>query len=75
VADFRSAPRDVRFAAAVAEYGLLLRHSKFAGQASFEHVIATAADALGPDLLGYRTDFVDLARKASVLSGARISRR
>ncbi|MFM2126233.1 MAG: hypothetical protein RL328_2684 [Acidobacteriota bacterium] len=75
VADFRSAPRDVRFAAAVAEYGLLLRHSKFAGQASFEHVIATAADALGPDLQGYRTDFVDLARKASVLSGARISRR
>ena len=73
--DFRQAPRDVRFAAAVAEYGLLLRHSKFAGQASYDHVIATASDAVGADLQGHRTDFVDLARKASVLSGARISRR
>jgi Ca-activated chloride channel family protein len=65
----------VRFAAAVAEYGLLLRHSKFAGSASFDHVIATANDTLGQDLDGYRADFVDLARRASNLSGAVVSRR
>jgi Ca-activated chloride channel family protein len=69
--ELRNASRDVRFAAAVAEYGLLLRHSKFAGQASFAHVLSTATDALGPDLLGHRTDFLDLVRRASQLSGER----
>jgi Ca-activated chloride channel family protein len=69
VFEFRNAPRDVRFAAAVAEYGLLLRHSKFAANASFRHVIETAGNALGADLNGRRTDFLDLARKAARLSG------
>jgi Ca-activated chloride channel family protein len=74
--ELRSASRDVRFAAAVAEYGLLLRHSKFAGQASFPHVLALATDALGPDLQGHRTDFLDLVRRATALSGGeRYSRR
>ncbi|MEO5925180.1 MAG: von Willebrand factor type A domain-containing protein [Bryobacteraceae bacterium] len=73
--ELRSASRDVRFAAAVAEYGLLLRRSKFAGDASFEHVLATATDAVGPDLAGYRTDFLDLVRRASALSGEHYSRR
>jgi Ca-activated chloride channel family protein len=73
--EFDKAPRDVRFAAAVAEYGMLLRHSKFAGNASFSHVIATANDSLGQDLDGYRADFLDLARRAANLSGAVISRR
>jgi Ca-activated chloride channel family protein len=75
VADFRAVPRDVRFAAAVTEYGLLLRHSKFLGDASFEHVIATANDSLGPDLAGYRADFLDLARRAAYLSDSHVSRR
>lgn len=66
--ELRSASRDVRFAAAVAEYGLLLRHSKFAGQASMAHVLATASEALGPDLAGHRTDFLDLVRRADALS-------
>ncbi len=62
-------------AAAVAEYGLLLRHSKFASDASFDHVLATATDAVGPDLAGYRTDFLDLVRKAAALSDRRYSSR
>jgi Ca-activated chloride channel family protein len=73
--DLRSAPRDVRFAAAVAEYGLLLRHSQFAGNASYQHVLATASDAVGPDLAGHRTDFLDLVRRAAVLAGEHPNRR
>jgi Ca-activated chloride channel family protein len=74
-AELRNVSRDVRFAAAVAEYGLLLRHSKFAGNASYDHVLATATDAVGPDLSGYRTDFLDLVRKAAAMSDGRYSRR
>jgi len=72
VADFHSAPRDVRFAAAVAEYGLLLRHSKFAGNASYDHALETASNALGSDLNGNRTEFLDLVRKAARLSGSHL---
>ncbi|MEO8099937.1 MAG: von Willebrand factor type A domain-containing protein [Acidobacteriota bacterium] len=75
VQDFRSASRDVRFAAAVAEYGMLLRHSKFATNASFDDVMNTASQAIGSDLNGYRTDFLDLVRKAGSLSGITFSRR
>jgi Ca-activated chloride channel homolog len=68
---FESAPRETRFAIAVAEYGLLLRHSKFAGGASFSHTLKTASDAVGSDLAGHRTDFLDLVRRAAALSGER----
>jgi Ca-activated chloride channel family protein len=75
VAELRSVPRDVRFAAAVAEYGLLLRHSKFAEQASYSHVLATASESIGPDLAGHRTDFLDLVRRAAALNGEHHGRR
>lgn len=74
-AEVRSVARDVRFAAAVVEYGLLLRHSKFAGSASYQHVLTTASEAVGPDLAGHRTDFLDLVRRAAALSGEHYSRR
>jgi Ca-activated chloride channel family protein len=67
-ASFRDAPGDVRFAIAVAEFGMLLRESKFANNASFEHVLKTASDAMGPDLGGHRAEFLDLARRAGKLS-------
>lgn len=73
--EFRTVPRDVRFAAAVTEFGLLLRHSKFAGDANFDHVLTTANDTLGADLAGYRADFVDLVRRAASLSDTHVSRR
>jgi Ca-activated chloride channel family protein len=66
---FTQASADVRFSAAVAEYGMLLRHSKFKGNASFDHALRTAAAALGPDLEGHRTGFLDLVRTAARLSG------
>jgi Ca-activated chloride channel family protein len=66
--DFRAASPDTRFATAVAEYGMLLRQSKFLGSASYDHVLNTASGALGADLSGYRAEFLDLVRKARDLS-------
>ncbi len=61
-------PVDVRFAFAVAEYGLLLRASKFAAGASFDHVLRTARDAMGPNPDTHRTEFLVLVRHAEELS-------
>lgn len=57
-----------RFAAAVAEFGLLLRDSKFKKRSSFENVVRLAESARGKDADGYRTEFVYLAKKAAGLS-------
>jgi Ca-activated chloride channel family protein len=57
---FASAPPDFRFAAAVAEFGMLLRDSAFKGGANLGHVIETARSARGHDPQGYRSEFVQL---------------
>ena len=57
-----------RFATAVAEFGMLLRGSKFKGQASFAGLLQRARGAAGEDREGYRYDFVKLAQKAEILT-------
>ncbi|WP_309399232.1 YfbK domain-containing protein [Cerasicoccus maritimus] len=59
---------DFQFATAVAEFGLLLRKSEYAGEASWPAVIERARDALGANQGGHRSEFVELARKAQALS-------
>jgi len=58
---------DFQFVASVAEFGMLLRGSKFKGTASYEHVIQAATQSKGRDKSSYRTEFVDLVRKAQSL--------
>jgi Ca-activated chloride channel family protein len=58
---FEDASDDFRFAAAVAELGMLLRGSAFGGESSFEHVLETARKSAGDDEGGYRHEFVRLA--------------
>ncbi len=58
---------DFKFAASVAAYGMLLRDSKFKGQADWDWVVAAANESLGEDRNGYRSEFVKLARMASVM--------
>jgi len=53
-----------RFAAAVAEFGMLLRQSQFKSTASYKNVIALANSALLFDKEGYRKEFVKLAENA-----------
>ncbi|MCB0076474.1 MAG: VWA domain-containing protein [Anaerolineales bacterium] len=63
-----SASDDFRFAAAVAEFGMLLRDSEHKGTASFDHVLSMAEGAKGPDLAGYRAEFITLVQTARLLS-------
>lgn len=63
-----SAPADTRFAAAVAEYGILLRGSKFKGDANFGHALQVASRAVGEDAAGPRAEFLDLLKRASKLT-------
>ncbi len=59
--ELNNASEDMRFAAAVAEYGLLLRSSQFKQNSSFEQVISLAKAAKGKDEQGYRAEFIRLA--------------
>lgn len=56
-----------RFAAAVAEWGLLLRNSEFKGGAAYEQVIQLAQEAMDKDPEGYRAEFVRLVKLAQSL--------
>ena len=56
-----------RFAAAVAQFGMLLRNSKFKGNATFANAEKMAKKSLGPDLNGYRNELVDLIKLAGKL--------
>ena len=61
-----SAPRDVRFATAVAAFGQLLHGGRYTGEFGYEDVIALANDARGDDRFGYRSEFIRLVRMAQV---------
>jgi Ca-activated chloride channel homolog len=58
--------RDVQFSTAVAGFGQLLRGGTFTGPLSYEDIIRQAQAAKGDDPFGYRTEFVQLVRKAKV---------
>lgn len=65
---------DFRLAASIAEFGLLLRQSNFKGNASFEHIIASAKSARGDDEEGYRAEFIKLVKMAQLLSDKDLAR-
>ena len=56
--------RDLRFAAAVVGYGMLLRDSPHKGQATWGAVAEWAQEGLGADANGYRAEFLALIEKA-----------
>lgn len=64
---FQKASADFRFAAAVAEWGLLLRNSDFKGNANHEQIIEIAQKALSYDGEGYRAEFVRLVKLSQSL--------
>jgi len=57
-----------RFAASVAEFGMLLRNSEFKAAASFDNIIKMAKKAKGNDEEGYRSEFIRLAESAQLLA-------
>ena len=58
------APPDVRFSAAVAGFGQLLRGSAYTGKFGYDQVIELARGARGQDRFGYRSEFLQLVRLA-----------
>jgi len=68
---FSAASDDFRFASSVAGFGMLLRGSEFSGDASLTTIEAMAANAVSNDESGYRSEFVDLVRKAAGLLNSR----
>jgi Ca-activated chloride channel family protein len=71
--DIATASDNLRFAAAVAEMGMLLRDSKYKGDASYDEVRQLAQKSLGRDAEGYRADFLTMIAAASRLPKAEVA--
>jgi Ca-activated chloride channel family protein len=60
VNDMEDASENLRFAAAVSEFGMILRNSEFKGSSSLEEAARLAKSARGNDEEGYRSEFIRL---------------
>ena len=67
LAFFEDASENTRFAAAAAAYGLQLRDSEYKGNATWQDILKWASEAQQFDPNGYRTEFLDLIKKAESL--------
>lgn len=65
------AAENMKFAAAVAQWGMLLSDSEFKGSASFAAVLALARQSKGSDEGGLRAEFIRLVEMSQLLSGSR----
>ena len=72
---FSEASEDFRFAAAVANFGMLLRGSEYRGTSNFGMVRKIAQGSSKSDEFGYRATFAEMVRYASELSGEQGGRR
>ncbi len=59
---------DLQFAAAVAEFAMLLRNSKFKGTATHADVLSLARAMRGSDLEGYREEFLRMVETSRTLA-------
>lgn len=64
-----NASDNLKFASAVAQFGLILRDSRYKGSANFSNLTSLANSSLGNDLKGYRSDFISMIEKAKRLKG------
>ncbi len=60
--------QNLRFSAAVAGFGMLLRDSEFKGSLKYNNIIEMAKSAKGQDDNGYRAEFIKLVERAEVIS-------
>ncbi|MEM6468434.1 MAG: von Willebrand factor type A domain-containing protein [Planctomycetota bacterium] len=56
--------RDFKFAVAVAGFGMLLRNSEHLGQTTFDLIEKLAEQGADGDVSGYRSEFLEMIRKA-----------
>jgi len=64
---FSLASENCRFSSSVVEFGMLLRDSKFKGDANFKDVLTMARSSKGRDMEGYRAEFIRLVEMAELL--------
>ncbi|RFM28607.1 vWA domain-containing protein [Deminuibacter soli] len=69
---FDKAPENLRFAAAVAAFGMQLCDSKFRGTLDYNGILKIARNAVGNDTENYRSEFVQLVQKARSLPTASV---
>lgn len=67
-ASINQASENMRFAAAVAQFGMLLRNSAYKGSSNYKLVTTMAGNALGLDSQGYRKEFLALVKKAGMIN-------
>lgn len=65
---FADASENLRFSAAVAAFGMLLRESQFRGDVTCDAIVEMAEGAMGEDESGHRKEFVELVRTARGLA-------
>lgn len=58
---------NIKFASAVAEFGMLLRESEFKGTSSYATVLKRAKNSAGLDEFGYRADFIKMVELSEML--------
>jgi Ca-activated chloride channel family protein len=66
--DFAHASDDLKFAASVAGFGMLLRGSSYKGTLMYPGVVEIAQPTLAHDPSGYRKEFAEMVRKAQSLT-------
>ncbi len=62
IRNLSSSSENFRFAAAVAEFGMLIRGSEYMAGSDINQVIELASQAKGTDPEGYRSEFIQLAK-------------
>lgn len=63
-----AASNDIRWAAAVAEFAMLLTDSKHLGSANWKHCLEMAEHSIGKDTEGYRAEMIELIGKAQAIA-------
>ena len=66
---FEEASDNLRFASAVAGFGMLLRESNYKGAADFNNIWQIANSSRGNDLKNYRSEFLEMIEKAQRMKG------
>ena len=74
-AQIDSTSNNFRFSAAVAAFGQILKGGAYTDSFTLQDTLSLAQSARGNDEYGYRSEFINLVRTASVLNLPQVSRR
>ena len=65
--NFKKVSDNIKFAAAIVQFGMLLRDSEFKGNSTYKNTVDIAKDAISNDDNGYRGEFIRLVNTAESL--------